>query len=79
MTGGKLATCAPQPAASCCLKPCSNWWNIELSSCEGLFHFTIALQNHKRLYRRIGSAKVTNAEESTCLGDARWVRLHESA
>lgn len=51
MTGGKLATWAAQPAASCCLKPCSSWWNITFSSGDGWFHLTMALQNHKRLYK----------------------------
>ena len=49
MTGGNVATCAAQPTASCCLKPVRSCWNMLLSSGEGWFHRTIALQNHSRL------------------------------
>ena len=59
MTGGKVAICAAQPAASCCLKPCSSWWNITFSSCEGLFHFAIALQNQRRLCKEDEGKSVT--------------------
>lgn len=49
MAGGKLPTCTAHPCASCCLKPTSSYWNMEFSSADGLFHLTIALQNHNRL------------------------------
>lgn len=49
MTGGKVETCAAQPASSCCLNPCSKVWNMLFNSGEGAFQRMIELQNQRRL------------------------------
>lgn len=80
MTGGNDDTCAAHPAASCCLKPFNNCWNMWFSSCEGLFHLTIALQNHNKLcgcsVSRFNPLRCTAA---TYLGDASRVGLYQCA
>lgn len=79
MTGGNEDTCAAHPAASCCLKPFSSCWNMWFSSCEGLFHLTIALQNHSKLCGYSVSFNPLRCTAATYLGDASRVGLHQCA
>ena len=51
MMGGNEVTWRCHPFTSWFRNPVKSCWNMALSSGEGLFHRTMALQNHIRLYR----------------------------
>jgi hypothetical protein len=78
MTGGKLVTWVAHPAGSEALKPLSNVWNMLFSSALGVFHRTIALQNHNKLCVLLLIVSF-NTEYATNLENTLRIDLHESA